>query len=301
MNPQAKMRPFQGLMWMVASTLAMVGVNGTVKHLGTDIPAAQAAFLRFVIGVPFFLPMVLPILRAQYPRLVWRLFLGRAAMHAVAVILWFYAMARVPVADMAAIGFLNPVVVLVIGGLIIGEGLPLRRVALALLACLGALIILRPGLREVTAGHMAQMGATFCFAASYIVVKRLSQLVPAGVTVAMLTFTMTLVLFPLALAVWQPVTPVQMLWLALAAGLATLGHYAMSRAFAAAPLAVTQPAGFLQLIWATLLGILAFGERFDLWVLMGGAVILGAFCVNTLAETRRRGAAVAAPEAMPPL
>lgn len=301
MDAQAGMRPFQGLLWMVASTLVMVGVNGVIKHLGTDIPAAQSAFLRFALGVPFFLPLVRPILRAQYPRAVWTLFLGRAAVHVVAVILWFYAMARVPVADMAAIGFLNPVVVLVIGGLIIGEGLPARRLAVAALACLGALIILRPGLREVTPGHLAQMAATICFATSYIVVKRLAGLVPAGVTVAMLTFSLTAALAPLALIVWQPVTLVQILWLALAAALATLGHYAMSRAFAAAPLAVTQPAGFLQLIWATLLGILAFGEGFDLWVLVGGAVILGAFCVNTLAETRQRRAPDPLPEAGAPL
>lgn len=301
MNPQAKMRPVQGLLWMVLSTLAMVGVNGVIKHLGPGIPTAQSAFLRFALGVPFFLPLLLPILRAHYPRVVWRLFLGRAAAHVVAVVLWFYAMARVPVADMAAIGFLNPVVVLVIGGLIIGEGLPLRRVGVALLACVGALIILRPGLREVSLGHMAQMGATFCFAASYITVKRLSGLVPAGVIVAMLTFSLTAALAPLALIVWQPVALWQVMWLAASAGLATLGHYSMGRAFAAAPLAVTQPAGFLQLIWATLLGVLAFGEAFDLWVLVGGAVILGAFSLNTLAETRRRRTAAPLAEAAPPL
>ena len=72
------------------------------------------------------------------------MFLGRGALHVVAVVLWFYAMARVPVAEMAAIAFLGPVMVLVIGGLILGEGLGARRIAAVLVAVAGGLIVLRP-------------------------------------------------------------------------------------------------------------------------------------------------------------
>ncbi|MFE3836314.1 DMT family transporter [Pseudogemmobacter sonorensis] len=275
-----------GILWMVVSTLAMVGVNGVVKHLGTQIPAAQSAFIRFLVGVVFFLPMVPPVLRARYPARIWGLFGLRGVGHVIAVLLWFYAMARVPVAEMSAIGFINPVLVLVIGGLLLGERLGPRRFAVALVAFLGAMVVLRPGLRELSPGHWAQIGATCMFAVTYIVAKRLSAELPAGVIVATLTFTVTLGLFPLALAVWQPVTAVQVLWLAGAAGFATLGHYAMTRAFALAPLAATQPVGFLQIIWASLLGAIAFHEAVDPWVLAGGALIVGAVSVNTLAEAR---------------
>jgi drug/metabolite transporter (DMT)-like permease len=77
--------------------------------------------------------------------------------------------------------------------------------------------------------------------------------------------------------------------------LATLGHYAMARAFRAAPLAVTQPVTFLQLIWAAALGTLAFGEPVEPWVLAGGGLIILAISANTWAEARRdRVAPVAA-------
>ena len=58
------------------------------------------------------------------------------------------------------------------------------------------------------------------------------------------------------------------------AGLATLGHYAMTRALAAAPVNVTQPINFLQLIWSVLLGALVFAEGVDIWVIAGGTIIL---------------------------
>jgi drug/metabolite transporter (DMT)-like permease len=58
--------------------------------------------------------------------------------------------------------------------------------------------------------------------------------------------------------------------------LATGGHYTMTLAFRAAPLAVTQPVTFLQLVWAVILGAVMFGEGVDPFVVLGGTVIVGA-------------------------
>jgi drug/metabolite transporter (DMT)-like permease len=280
-------RPLEGVLWMLATTIAFVAVNGVVRHLGTDLPAAQSAFIRFAFGLLFLAPAIWQARATRFPLPVLRLFGLRGALHVVAVVFWFYAMARVPVAEMAAIGFLNPVAVLVIAGLLLGEGLGRGRVISILVALVGALIVLRPGLREVSVGHLSQLAATLCFATSYIIAKRLSGLAPASVVVAVLSVTVAVGLAPLAWWVWQPVTGVQLAWLALVAALATVGHYTMTRAFSAAPLAVTQPVTFLQIVWAALLGALVFGEAVDAFVLLGGAMIVGAVSLNTWAEARR--------------
>ena len=280
-------RPVEGVLWMLATGLAFVGVNGIVRHLGTELPAAQSAFIRFGFGLVFLSPALWAMRGTRLAEGIWPLFLWRGALHVAAVILWFWAMARVPVAEMAAIGFLNPVIVLVIAGLLLGEGLGRGRVVSILVALLGALIVLRPGLREVTAGHLSQLAATLCFAVSYIFAKRLSGLAPASVVVGVLSMTVAVGLAPIAWSVWQPVTGVQLLWLAGVAALATLGHYTMTRAFRAAPLAVTQPVTFLQILWATLLGAFVFGEAVDAFVILGGALIVGAVSLNTWAEARK--------------
>ena len=288
-------RPLEGALWMMGAGLSFVGVNGIVRYLGTELPAAQSAFIRFGFGLLFLLPALWAMRGKHFAPGVGRMFLGRGALHVVAVILWFYAMARVPVAEMAAIAFLGPVIVLVIGGLLLGEGLGARRIAAVLVAVLGGLIVLRPGLRELSLGHLSQLGATVFFSMSYIIAKRLSREAPASVIVGVLSVTVTLGLLPLALAQWQPVRLEQLGWLACVAGLATLGHYAMARAFRAAPLAVTQPVTFLQLIWAAMLGALAFGEPVEVWVMAGGGLIILAISANTWAEARRdRMAPVAA-------
>lgn len=280
-------RPVEGVLWMLATGVAFVGVNGVVRHLGTDLPAAQSAFLRFAIGLVFLLPAMWQARQTRFAPEVLQLFGWRGVLHVAAVILWFYAMARVPVAEMAAIAFLNPVIVLLIAGLLLGEGLGRGRVLSVVVALLGALVVLRPGLRDVSAGHLAQLGATLFFAASYIFAKRLSALAPASVVVAVLSVTVTLGLAPMAWWVWQPVRGDQLAWLAVVAALATFGHYTMTRAFNAAPLAVTQPVTFLQIVWAAILGALVFGEAVDGYVLLGGAMIVAAVSANTWAEARR--------------
>ena len=279
-------RPLEGVLWMLASGLSFVGVNGIVRYLGTDLPAAQSAFLRFGFGVIFLLPILPGILRSGFAPGALRLFAWRGVAHTVAVLFWFYAMARIPVAHATAIGYLNPVVLLVVGSLLLGERMTRRRLVAVAIAGLGALVVLRPGIEVVGLGHLSQIGAALCFAISYLFAKRLSALAPASAIVAMMSLTVAIGLAPIAAMVWVPVSLVQMGWLAVVAALATLGHYLMTRAFRAAPFSVTQPVTFLQLIWATTLGATVFNERVDGFVLLGGAMIIGAISWLTWRDAR---------------
>lgn len=269
-------RPLVGVLWMLASGLSFVGVNGIVRYLGTDLPAAQSAFLRFAFGVLFLLPILPGVLRAGFAPGALRLYAWRGVAHTAAVLFWFYAMARIPVAHATAIGYLNPVVLLVVGSLLLGEAMTRRRLIAVGVAGLGALVVLRPGVAVVGLGHLSQIGAALCFTISYLFAKRLAAAAPASVVVAVLSLTVAVGLAPIAALVWVPVTWAQMGWLAVVAVLATAGHYLMTRAFSAAPFSVTQPVTFLQLVWAATLGAVVFGEPVDGYVLLGGAMIIGA-------------------------
>ena len=273
---------------MLASGLSFVAVNGLVRWLGTDLPSAQSAFIRFAFGLLFLMPTVVPVLRAGFAPGALRLFAWRGVAHTAAVLCWFYAMARLPVAEVTAIGYLNPILVTLGAALFFGEHLSLRRVLAVGVAILGAAIVLRPGLRDLATGHLAQVMAASFFAVSYLFAKRLSLFASAGAIVAMMSLFVTIGLAPFAVAVWQPVTLTQLGALALVALAATSGHYCMTRAFKVAPMTVTQPVTFLQLLWATLLGALVFGEGIDSFVLLGGAIIIAAISLVTLGEARDR-------------
>ena len=281
-------RDMIGIGWMLATGLCFVAVNTIVRGLDGALPASQAAFIRFLFGMVFLAPVIARALRGGFSRGIWGLFALRGALHVVAVVAWFYAMSRITVAEVTAIGFLNPIMVTIGAGLFLGERLALRRIIAIGVALIGALLVLRPGLRPLDPGHVSQVAAAVCFGASYLIAKQLAERVPATVVVAMMSLTVAVGLAPLALMNWVPPTLAQIGWLGLVALFATAGHYAMTRAFAAAPLTVTQPVTFLQLVWASLLGVLVFGEPVDGWVLLGGGIMIAAISYITWREARLR-------------
>lgn len=265
-----------GIGWMLLSTLFFVGVTGIVRHVGTDIPSVEAAFIRYAAGLLMVLPLMTPLLRKLPPAPVLRIYAVRGVLHGFAVMLWFYAMARIPIAEVTAIGYTAPIFVTLGAALFFREALHLRRLIAIAIGFMGTLIILRPGIAEVSSGHLAQLAAAPFFAASYLMAKRLTWGESTGVIVGMLSLGCTITLLPGALLVWETPTFAEVGWLSLTALVATLGHYAQTRAFRAAPLTVTQPIVFLQLIWASTLGITLFDEPVDPFVLLGGGIVVAA-------------------------
>ncbi len=285
MTPEIRpTRPVLGVFWMVVTGLLFVGVTALVKYLGTDIPAPQAAFIRYALGLVFLLPMIRPILRADLSAKQWGLFAARGLAHSIGVALWFFAMARIPIADVTAMNYLAPIYVTIGAALFLGERLALRRVLAVVVALVGALIILRPGFREIGSGHFAMLAAAVVFGASYLLAKLLTDQTNAVIVVGMLSFWVTLGLAPMAAHVWVTPDLHTILVLFVVACLATAGHYTMTLAFRSAPLTVTQPVTFLQLVWAVSVGTLFFGEAVDLWVVVGGLVILGSVSFMTWRE-----------------
>ncbi len=284
-------RAIVGIFWMFVTGICFVAVTALVKHGAQDLPAAEAGFLRYIIGLIFLTPLIRPIIQARLTRRQLTLFAWRGMAQALGVILWFYAMTRITVAEVTAMNYLSPIYITIGAALLLGERLATRRILAVLFAFVGALIILRPGFREISSGHIAMLGTAALFAGSYLIAKKLTNEVSAPVIVGMLSITATIGLFPFALAVWQMPTLEELGWIALVALFATAGHYTMTLAFAAAPVTVTQPVTYLQLVWATLLGLLAFGEPVDGWVILGGCVILTSVTFITIREAMlKRGA-----------
>lgn len=280
--------PLLGIFWMVVTGLMFVAVTAIVKYVGSDLPAAQGAFLRYILGLVFLIPMIRPILDARLTRkqLIW--FGWRGVAHTLAVICWFFAMSRIPIAEVTAMNYLSPIYVTIGAAVLLGERLPPRRLAAVLIALLGALIILRPGVREVGGGHFAMLFTALGFAAGYLIAKQLSDQVSAIVVVGMLSITVTIGLAPFAYSVWVTPTWPQVGWMFLVACFATVGHFTMTLAFKSAPLTVTQPVTFLQLVWAVALGAIVFGEAVDGWVIFGGGIIMASISFITWREAVAR-------------
>lgn len=290
-----------GCLWMAAGGLLFVAVTVLVRLLGSDMPAVQAAFIRYLIGVLLLLPVLWRMRGRGFGMRASSLplYLLRGMVHGVAVMLWFYAMARISLSEVTAIGFSTPVFTALGAILIFREQVKTRRLLAILAGFVGTLIILRPGFISIEAGSLAQLVAAFFFAGSFLLAKRMTQTESSADILVMLSIFCTLALLPGALYYWREPTLLEVAWLALVAVFATTGHYAITRAIAAAPLTVTQPLSFLQLIWAIAIGYWMFDEVPDNWVIIGALIIVAAVTYLThreaLAARRSRLQAASTP------
>jgi len=139
---------------------------------------------------------------------------------------------------------------------------------------LGVFIILRPGFSEISIGQVAQLITAPLFAASLLLTKKLTSTEQLSVIVASLSIICSITLLPVALTNWVKPDGTELALLSLTGVLATIGHFTLTRAFTLAPISVLQPVSFLQLLWATLFGVLLFAESIDGFVVLGGSILV---------------------------
>ncbi len=293
--------PLAGIFWMIVTGGLFVALSATVKVLGGTLPPAEAAFLRYVIGLAFVVPMLPALRHVRIDRRTFGMFGVRGLAHAIGLVLWFYSMTVIPLVEVTALHYLSPLGVTVLAVLVLKERMEARRILAITAALAGTALILRPGFREVSPGHIAMLGTAAMFSVSYFMAKLFADRFAPPVVVALLSIVVTAALAPFALAVWTWPTWTELGLCALLAVFATAGHYTMTVAFSHAPLTTTQPVMFLQLVWASLLGAFAFGEPPDVFVIAGGLAILASVVFITWCEaaSRRGGGAAPSGEAPP--
>ncbi len=289
MTDTARGRYLWGIWWMLLTGLLFVAVTGVVRHLGTDMNPMQAAFIRYAFGVVLIAPVLLRMFTARAAPSRLGLHMLRGVAHGTAVMLWFFAMARIPIAQVTAIGFTTPIFTTMGAVLFLGEVLHARRIAAVVVSFLGTLIILRPGAVSIELGALAQLAAAPLFACSFLIAKKLTETESSASIVAYMSVFVTLALLPPALLVWRTPTLTELGWLFVTAIFATAGHYTFTRAMQTVELTVLQPFSFLQLVWATLLGFYAFSEVPDIWTLTGGAIIIASVTYIAHREARAAG------------
>jgi len=255
-----------GILLMVVAGLCFVLVSVLVRRVGTDLSAPQAAFIRYLFGTLMLASVVFRIVRRELRVNAPGVMLVRGVAHGLGVIFWFFAMARIPMAEVTAIGYLTPVIVTVAAAVFLGERLQARRLIAVIIGFVGVLVILRPGFQTLSIGQFAQLATTPLFALSFILTKKLTNTDSNAVIVAVLSLVCTVTLFVPAVLSWSPVSFREYVLLFLTAGFATLGHFTLTHAYRCAPIAALQPVTYMQLIWATLLGVVLFGDVIDIYV-----------------------------------
>jgi drug/metabolite transporter (DMT)-like permease len=250
-----------------------------VKVAGQRLPSQQVVLVRGVIT------LVLSYALLRQARLYpWgrnkRLLIGRGVFGFVALSLYYFSVVNLPLADASVIQYTNPVWVVLLAALLLGERAGIGQV-LVLAACLaGVLLITQPSflfggdarLPPLYVG-LALFGA-FCSACAYVTIRKLTDEHPLVIVfyLPLITVIGTVPLIGPA-ALWP--TPFE--WLVLAGiGVTTqIAQIYMTRGLQLEPAGRATAVGYLQIVFAGLWGALFFAEYPDAWSLTGAVLIIG--------------------------
>ena len=274
----------QAILWTIVAGLAFTLLNALVRELTQQVPPFQAQFLRYLFGLLVLLPLVAWHGPSAYrPQAVGGQFV-RGLLHTAGLCLWFVALPRIPLADMTAIGFTGPIFIMLGAWIFFREPMRWERWLAVVLGFAGVMIVVGPKLGGSGGWwHLVMLASAPVFAASFLLTKALTRTETTGTILVWQALTVTLFSLPLALPVWGPVSAWQWAGFVASGALGSLGHYCLTRSFAAADISATQSAKFLDLVWAALLGWLVFADVPTQSTLLGGALI----CAATLWVARR--------------
>ena len=273
----------QGLLWTTASGVIFSFLNALMRALGQQVDPFQSQFLRYFFGLLVLLPLVWHHGVAAYRPKTMRGQFIRGGLHTAGLYLWFVSLPKIPLADMTAIGFTTPLFIMLGAWLFFKEHMRWERWLATVLGFAGVLIVVGPKLSLADGFgpgpglyHVLMLASAPVFAASFLVTKALTRYETTGTILVWQAVTISLLSLPLALWVWQPLSPLQWLGFALCGVLGSSGHYCLTRSFVAADISATQSVKFLDLVWAVLLGWALFADIPSFSTIAGGMLISAA-------------------------
>lgn len=277
-----------GISLVVVAGLFFAGMHASVRFISAELHPYEISFFRqffaFLLFVPWIVRTGRGALRTKRPGLQ----VVRAAVQAVSLLTWFYALSIVPLAEATTLNFSATFFVAIAAGLFLGEAVGARRWSAVVIGLVGVVIVIRPGIMDLNLGVVLVLVSSVFVAASKVVSKMLAE-TDSAPTIVMYTAILIspMALIP-ALFVWEWPTATQFLWLAVVAAQGTMGHLCLTQAYKLADISAVEPASLVRLVWATLIGIIAFAEIPDMWTIAGALVIAGSVVYLAVGERRAK-------------
>lgn len=283
-------RPLLGILLMITAMALVPLMDGIAKTLSAHYPVMQVVWARYIFHFSLLFPVVL-----------WRH--GRVGLHSRrpgmqllrglcllgSTVFFFAAISRMPIADALSLVFVSPLVVTAASPWLLGEEVGIRRWSAVIVGFIGALIIIRPGFGNLHLGTLFALGAGLVYGCYVLVTRRLSGS-DAPLTTLLYTGGVGALLSTLLMPwLWQTPTLPHLGLMMLMGMVAIVGHFLIILALNQAPASLLAPYGYSEIVMATVVGYVLFGDFPDPWTWTGIAVVVGSGVYIALRERQRAG------------
>ncbi len=271
----ARQASLRGVLFAFLGFAAFSTHDAVIKFLGGGYAPFQILFFSVLLSFPFATFMLLRdrdegTLIPRNPGWV----AARTAAGVLTAVCAFFAFSVLPMAQVYAFIFAAPFLITIMSIPVLGERVGVHRWTAVMLGLAGVLIVLRPGVEPLTAGHVAALTAAAGSALVSVITRKVGREERAAVLMLYPMMTNVVLMGAILPFVYRPV-PVEHLGLfALVAVLGFGGGLCIIAAHRHGDAATIAPVQYSQIIWGAGLGLLFFAEVPDLMTGLGAAVII---------------------------
>ena len=275
---------FKAIMLALIASFCAVLMSVFLKLAQEDSNVFTIGFLRFFFGLLLITPIIIQSSFKIYNTINFKLHILRCIINVPMMIFGFAALTYIPLEQIKAIGFLSPILVVILSVIFLGERIYLIRTFSLILGFIGTLIILRPGFIEINIGVYMVLASALLWSCVIIITKFMSKN-DSAMTILTFQYTfVTLFTLPLAIIYWNNPSFISLIYTLLAAIVGTVLHLCINNAYKLSDLSIIQPVWFTQLVFASFLGFVIFGSLPDFFTWIGAIIVFISVLIITYRE-----------------
>jgi drug/metabolite transporter (DMT)-like permease len=264
------------MLWMTLSGAVFAANYGIIRVLALDFHVFELVFFRNLFGLlvltPFLWRSRHEIEKPKRPSII----VLRGFLQAGSSSLWFYGVTVIPLATATSLMLIEPIIGSVLAIFLLKEPNDPKRWLSVFLGLIGALVIIRPGMVELSLGVGFILTAAVMWSGFLLLGKVQSRNDPIVVVIAYSSaLTVLLSLVP-ALFFWVTPTIEQLFLLIILGTVATAAYFCITNAYKAGDVTVVSPFNFMRTIFSAIVGFFVFSEVPEACVWFGAAIIVAA-------------------------
>lgn len=266
-----------GIGLMVATTAVFAAQDGVSRHLASEYNVLMVVMIRYWFFALFVLAIAArsegglrAAARTRFPLIQT----ARALVLILEICVMVLAFVKLGLVESHAVFTCYPLLVAALSGPVLGEKVGWRRWAAIGMGFVGVLIILEPGVAVFSPWALVPLASALLFALYSLLTRYVARGDAASVSFFWTGVVGALGMTAVGIWFWEPMTAGDWGWMAVLCCTAVLGHWLLIRCYAVAEASAVQPFAYLQLVFASAIGLTLFGEDLRANVAIGAAIVV---------------------------
>jgi len=268
-----------GIILMISTTFVFAMQDGISRYLASEYNVLMVVMIRYWFFAAFVMAVAARAkggrARAARTDQPW-LQAGRGALLALEICVMVLAFTLLGLVESHAVFAVYPLLIAALSGPVLGERVGWRRWVAIGVGFVGVLIILQPGFRVFEPAALVALTSAFMFALYGLLTRYASRRDTTETSFFWTGTVGAVVMTVIGVWFWEPMTPYDWAWMALLCVTGASGHWLLIKTYSVAEASQVQPFAYFQLVFATGLGMVVFGETLETNVAIGAALVVAA-------------------------